>query len=79
MPVYPPAVSRPPVPRRVRQVNQQDLNQWPRKYRRVYVLVDGERDVGKIAAIASPSTRGYEEVLEVLRELRAMKLIALAE
>ncbi|MBA2285647.1 MAG: hypothetical protein H0W02_09200 [Ktedonobacteraceae bacterium] len=79
MPVYPPAVSHPPIPRHVQQVSQQDLNQWPRKYRRIYSLVNGERDVSKIAAIISPSTHNYKEVLEVLRELRAMKLIALEE
>ncbi|MFL5663597.1 MAG: hypothetical protein ACJ8BW_19995 [Ktedonobacteraceae bacterium] len=64
------------IPRRILHVGQEDLNAWPRKYRRVFVLIDGERSAEKIAAILSLPPGGVEEVLEVLRKLKAMGIIA---
>lgn len=65
------------IPRRVAQVGPEDLNAWPRKYRRVFVLIDGERSAEKIAAILSLPPGGVEEVGAVLRKLQSIGVIAM--
>lgn len=65
------------IPQRIARVGQEDLNSWPRKYRRVFVLIDGERSVEKIAAILSLPPGGVEEVGEVLRKLQSIGVIAM--
>jgi hypothetical protein len=71
------SVPSPVIPRRIVHVGQEDLNAWPRKYRRVFVLIDGERSAEKIAAILSLPPGGVEEVLEVLRRLQSMRMIGM--
>lgn len=66
-----------PIPRWAVYVDKQEINRWPRKYRRIFSLVDGEKNVYQIATMLGlPSTR---EVLEVLRELRSMGMIMMNE
>ncbi|HET8911026.1 MAG TPA: hypothetical protein VFN23_06165 [Ktedonobacteraceae bacterium] len=66
-----------PIPRWAVYVDRQEISRWPRKYRRIFSLVDGERSVYQIAiTLGLPSTR---EVLEVLRELRNMGMIMMNE
>lgn len=74
-----PMPAQSPIPQRIVQVGQEDLNSWPRKYRRVFVLIDGERSVEKIAAILSLPPGGVEEVVEVLHKLQSIGVIAMKE
>jgi hypothetical protein len=74
-----PMPAQSPIPRRIVQVGQEDLNSWPRKYRRVFVLIDGERSAEKIAAILSLPPGGVEAVVEVLRKLQSIGVIVMEE
>ncbi len=65
--------SHSPIPKRNGQASQEELNMWPRMYRRVYVLIDGERNVEKIASMVGFSFhKGTEETLRILYELQRM-------
>jgi hypothetical protein len=64
----------PPTPRQRFSVSNADINRWPRKYRQVYMLIDGERDVEKIAAMLSLSPQAVEDVL---RDLQSNGVIVL--
>ncbi len=63
------------IPRRLASVEQTTLNRLSRKQRRVFVLVDGERSIAKIVSILFPASPNTKEVIGVLRELEAMRLI----
>ena len=60
-----PASSAPHVfiPRRIAQVTQEQMSQWPRKYRTVFVLIDGRKSAEQIAGLLSLSTSEVERVL----------------
>jgi len=75
--VSPIAIS-PPIPRRIAQIEQGELNLWPRTHRRVFALVDGSRNVNEIATMLSLTT-GVEGVMMVLRDLKAMGIIAVED
>lgn len=64
------------VPQRVLRLNNSEINTWPRRYRQVYILIDGVRDVEKIAAMLSQPVQFVEEVL---REMQATGTILLQE
>jgi hypothetical protein len=65
--------SHSPIPQRNGHTSSEELNAWPRVYRRVYVLVDGERNVEKIASMVGlSSNKGTEETLRILYELQRL-------
>lgn len=70
----PSPVLRSPIPRRSVYVGQEQMRLWPRKYRVVFVLIDGRKSVEQIAGLLSLSIR---EVEEVVYELQANRLIVL--
>jgi hypothetical protein len=74
----PPITVSPPVPRRIAQIEQKELNLWPRTHRRVFALIDGNRNVNEIATMLSLS-RGVEGVMTVLRDLKATGIIAIED
>lgn len=65
------------IPQRLARVEQITLNRLSRKHRRVFVLIDGERSVAKIASMLSVTLPNTKEVMVILRELEAMRLITL--
>ncbi len=68
------------VPRRLTTVEQHLLNTLTRQQRRVLALVDGKRNVSQMAALLFSSSNiesGAEEVLTLLQELEALRIIAL--
>lgn len=64
-----------PIPRRLVHIEPQVLNTWPRNYRRILVLIDGERSIEKIAEILALSSEGVQEMTVILRELRQKGVI----
>lgn len=69
-----PSTALSPIPRRNVQVNARDMRQWPRKYWQVFVLVDGERSIDKIAAILSQPSSIVDEVLQDLRAMGVVEI-----
>ncbi len=68
------AIPRSPVPRRRLYISPEELNRWPLRHRQVFVLIDGERNREKIAAILNlpiPLVAG------VLQELQSLGIIEL--
>ncbi len=69
-----PAPAQSPTPYRLMNVTLKQMNQtqWPRDYRLVYILVDGQRTNEKIASmLAMP----IADVEQILRELQSMRII----
>ncbi len=65
------------VPRRLIQPDARTLSEWPREYIRVFGLIDGERNVSKIAAMLSIPSEKLEGVLEMLHKLQALGFITM--
>lgn len=68
------------VPRRLTTVEQHLLNALTRQQWQILALVDGRRNIAQIAALLfSPSNieSGAEEVLTLLQEMEALKIIVL--
>jgi hypothetical protein len=68
------------VPRRLTTIEKHLLNALTRQQRRVLALVDGRRNIVQIAALLFGSANiesGAEEVLALLQEMEALKIIAL--
>ncbi len=61
------------VPRRLVDLNNAGINPLPRRYRQVYILIDGIRNRDKIAAMLSQPAQLVEEVL---REMETAGIIA---
>ena len=75
-PLLSPSVPRPsiPIPRRIAHVTQEQMSQWSRKHRAVFVLVDGRKSVEQIAGLLSLPVK---EVEKVLRDLQSTRFVAL--
>jgi hypothetical protein len=66
------------VPRQVVNIEPRVLQTLSRNQRRVLVLVDGTRNIEKIASILYSSSRdSIQAVLKTLRELESLRLIAM--
>lgn len=65
------------VPQRNVEINSSLLMRFPRHLKRVLVLVDGTRTVGKIASILSPQEDRIREVLQILRDLEDMGILSI--
>ncbi|GCE17691.1 hypothetical protein [Dictyobacter kobayashii] len=65
------------VPQRLVYIDTAILMRFPRHMKRVLVLVDGTRTVGKIASILSPHEDRIREVLQVLRDLEDMGILSI--
>lgn len=63
-----------PVPRIVRSVSQAEVNTWSRRHWQVFLLIDGVRDVDKIASMLAQPPRVIEELL---RDLQIARVIVL--
>lgn len=63
------------VPRRLLELNAADMHAWPRRHRQVYVLVDGTRSIGQIAAMLSQPPQVIETVLREIQLTGAITLI----
>jgi hypothetical protein len=63
------------VPRRLLELNSVDMQAWPRRHRQVYVLVDGTRSIGQIAAMLSQPPQIIETVLREIQLTGAITLI----
>ncbi|QBD81730.1 hypothetical protein EPA93_39475 [Ktedonosporobacter rubrisoli] len=71
---YPSYLDTSPIPIRTPHMMFADVQQWPRKYRQVFVLIDGQRSSEKIALMLSQP----QAVIEgILRELQARGVIFL--
>ncbi|BCL83074.1 hypothetical protein ccbrp13_55390 [Ktedonobacteria bacterium brp13] len=66
------------IPQRLVTLHPQILANLERPLRRVLVLVDGQRTIGKIATLLNPTASKFDEVLETLRELERMGMITMA-
>ena len=55
-------------------VNLAEINTWPRKYRQVYVLIDGTHSVDKIAAMLSTTPQTVEDILQEMQAIGAIIL-----
>lgn len=66
------------VPRRITTINSEILNRFPRRQKRVLLLVDGERNVAKIASMLNPQENGQQEIFTILRELEDMCVIIIS-
>jgi hypothetical protein len=64
-------------PQRKTTIDGQTLTNLPRRLRRVLVLVDGQRSIGKIADLLYTNQDRFSEVLDALRELEGMRIITL--
>ncbi|GER86942.1 hypothetical protein KDW_11040 [Dictyobacter vulcani] len=65
------------VPQRLIYIDTEILKRFPRHMRRVLVLVDGVRTVGKIVDILFPHEDRIREVLLILRELEDMSVLTI--
>lgn len=65
------------VPQRSIPIDSLTLTRFPRHLKRVLVLVDGTRTVGKIASILSPQEDRIREVLQILRDLEDMGVLSI--
>ncbi|GCE25566.1 hypothetical protein KDA_10500 [Dictyobacter alpinus] len=65
------------VPQRLVNINSEILKRFPRHMKRVLVLVDGVRTVGKIAAILYPHEDHIREILIILRELEDLSVLTI--
>jgi hypothetical protein len=63
------------VPQRCVQLDVMALNSLPRQSRRVFMLIDGARTIGQIAALLFSPANGIYEALAVLQELKGHGLI----
>lgn len=71
----PPYFSRSsPIPKHVFRLSTAQINAWPRRYRQIYVLIDGTRNVERIAAILSQSPQAVEEALLAMQSTGAIRL-----
>jgi len=66
------------IPQRLVTLHPQTLANLERPLRRVLVLVDGQRTIGKIVILLNPTANKFDEVLETLRELERMGMITMA-
>lgn len=59
------------VPYRLMNISLQQMNQtqWPREYRLVYILIDGERSSEKIASMLAMSPQAVQEILLELKKM----------
>lgn len=64
------------IPRRLLEFNPAALSGWPHRHRQVYILIDGTRSIGQIAAMLSQPPQLVEAVL---REIQSTGAIALVE
>lgn len=62
------------IPRHRVRLTYREVNAWPRRHRQVYILIDGVRNVEKIAAMLSQPAQIVEQVL---REIEATGAILL--
>lgn len=63
------------IPQRRVTINQQTLASLPRLLRRVLVLVDGARSIGKITELLYANPARFSEVLEAIKELERMGIV----
>jgi hypothetical protein len=66
------AFPRSPIPRRLMYLSQEEIARWPVRHRQVFVLIDGQRNREKIAAVLGlpiPLVSG------VLQELQSLGII----
>jgi hypothetical protein len=65
----PPASTRSPVPRRIVLVDQEQMISWPRRHRMVYVLIDGQKSIDRIAAMLSLPVNVVEDIIRDLQSI----------
>ena len=63
------------IPRRTSFINSDVINTLSRHQRRIFILVDGVRNVGKIVALSG--TKDEQEVFKILRNLVTIGLVTL--
>lgn len=63
-PAYEPDMA---VPHRLVEVAAPQLKAWPRAHRAFYILVDGERNIARIASMLALPLRAVEELAQDLR------------
>lgn len=62
------------LPRRLMELTPLLMHDWPRRYRQVYVLIDGVRDSAKIASILNQPVQSVEQILREIQSTGAISL-----